>query len=85
MRARLRNEEGEHAFRERRLEPLENRGGLARGAESAQCLEGFEGEDHFWFVVRIAVVALGRVQREARGVLRCEAFARMLSRGVHLE
>ena len=36
-------------------------------------------------MVCIAVVALGRIEREARGVFGGKAFARMLSRGVHLE
>lgn len=67
------------------VEPDEVGDGGGGFPEAAQGLEGFEGQEEFGLVVRVAVVAVRRVHGDARALLGLVAGAGAVGVGVHLE
>lgn len=59
-------------------------GGLGL-TETAQGLEGFQGQEEFWFVVRVTVVAVRGVERDSAVFLGVEPLTGAFGVGVDLE
>ncbi len=78
-------EEGVEAVGEIGAEPLQERGGAARGAEPAQRGEAGQRDEHLGLVVVVAVVALRRLEREPGRGLRGEGLLGVLAIGVDLQ
>ena len=78
-------EEGVEAVGEVGAEPLQERGGAARGAEPAQRGESGQRDQHLGLVVVVAVVAQRRLEREPGRGLRGEGLLGVLAIGVDLQ
>ena len=78
-------EEGVEAVGEIGAEPLQERGGAARGAEPAQRGEPGQRDQHLGLVVVVAVVAQRRLEREPGRGLRGEGLLGVLAIGVDLQ